>query len=153
VIVGDRSEEQLLDLAAAMFDPWRAAASTMTIDRSAGLTPPPSTPLATLAVIHRPGAAQSELRIGHVCAARSTPDYSRLLVLNAILGGEFVSRLNLNLRESKGYTYGVRTGFNLRRGMGPSDADERRHGRDGPAILEALAGSAIAGDAQRPLTR
>jgi predicted Zn-dependent peptidase len=119
VIVGDRSEEQLLDLAAAMFDPCSAAASTITIDRAAGLATPPSTPLARLAVIHRPGAAQSELRIGHVCAARSTPDYPQLLVLNAILGGEFVSRLNLNLRESKGYTYGVRTGFNLRRGIGP----------------------------------
>lgn len=140
VVVGDRSEDQLLDLAAAMFDPWRAAASTMTIDRAAGLTPPPSTPLATLAVIHRPGAAQSELRIGHVCAARSTPDYPRLLVLNAILGGEFVSRLNLNLRESKGYTYGVRTGFNLRRGIGPF-VTQTSVGTDvtGPAIHEALA--------------
>ena len=44
---------------------------------------------------------------------------SALLILNTILGGEFVSRLNLNLREAKGYTYGVRTGFNLRRGIGP----------------------------------
>ena len=140
VIVGDRSENQLLDRASAMFDPWRAAASTMTIDRAAGLTPPPATPLAALAVIHRPGAAQSELRIGHVCAARSTPDYSRLLVLNAILGGEFVSRLNLNLRESKGYTYGVRTGFNLRRGIGPF-VMQTSVGTDvtGPAIHEALA--------------
>ena len=152
VIVGDRSEEQLLDLAAAVFDPWRAAASTMTIDRAAGLAPPPSSPLAALAVIHRPGAAQSELRTGHVCAARSTPDYPKLLVLNAILGGEFVSRLNLNLRESKGYTYGVRTGFNLRRGIGPF-VMQTSVGTDvtGPAIHEALAEiHAIADD--RPAT-
>ena len=139
VIVGDRSEDQLLDIAAAKFDPWLAAASTMTIDRAAGLAPPPP-PREALVVIHRPGAAQSELRIGHVCAARSTPDYPKLLVLNTILGGEFVSRLNLNLRESKGYTYGVRTGFNLRRGIGPfvmqtSVATDVT----GPAIQEALA--------------
>ena len=119
VIVGDRAEEQLLDRGAAMFESWRAAASEMTIDREAAATPPPLQPQANLVVIARPGAAQSELRIGHVCAARSTPDYPQLLILNTILGGDFVSRLNLNLRETKGYTYGVRTGFNLRRGLGP----------------------------------
>jgi zinc protease len=90
-------------------------------------------------VIARPGAAQSELRIGHACASRSTPDYHAMLVLNTILGGEFVSRLNLNLRESKGYTYGVRTGFNLRRGIGPF-VMQTSVGTDvtGPAIQEAL---------------
>ena len=151
VIVGDRSEDQLLDAAAARFDSWRAAASTMTIDRAAGLAPPPPAGEA-LVVIHRPGAAQSELRIGHVCAPRSTPDYPKLLVLNTILGGEFVSRLNLNLRESKGYTYGVRTGFNLRRGVGPfvmqtSVATDVT----GPAIHEALGEIRAIAD-QRPAT-
>jgi len=119
VVAGDRPEAQLLDTAAAMFESWRASASTMVLDRAAAVAPPPSQPAARLAVIARPGAAQSELRIGHACAARSTPDYHSLLMLNTILGGEFVSRLNLNLREGKGYTYGVRTGFNLRRGIGP----------------------------------
>src|SRR6185436_14219814 len=89
VVVGDRAEAELLDLATALFEPWRAAASTT----------PPAMPQTPLAVIARPGAAQSELRIGHVCAPRSTPDYPKLLMLNTILGGEFVSRLNLNLRE------------------------------------------------------
>ncbi len=89
-------------------------------------------------MIARPGAAQSELRIGHACAARSTPDYHALLMLNAILGGEFVSRLNLNLREQKGFTYGVRTGFNLRRGIGPF-VMQTSVGTDvtAPAIVEA----------------
>jgi predicted Zn-dependent peptidase len=139
VIVGDRAEEELLDRGAAMFDSWRAAASTMTIDRNAGMVAPPVAPLVPLAVIARPAAAQSELRIGHVCAPRATPDYHRLLILNTILGGEFVSRLNLNLRESKGYTYGVRTGFNLRRGIGPF-VMQTSVGTDvtGPAIHEAL---------------
>jgi zinc protease len=139
VVVGDRPEEALLDAAAAMFEPWRAMASGMTINRDAALMLPPSEPQATLAVIHRPGAAQSELRIGHACAPRSTPDYHELLILNMILGGDFVSRLNLNLRESKGYTYGVRTGFNLRRGIGPF-VMQTSVGTDvtGPAVHEAL---------------
>jgi zinc protease len=139
VVVGDRAEDELLDIAATMFDSWRPTASPMTIDRAAALTPPPASPSAGLAVIARPGAAQSELRIGHACAPRSTPDYPTLLILNTILGGEFVSRLNLNLRESKGYTYGVRTGFNLRRGIGPF-VMQTSVGTDvtGPAIHEAL---------------
>jgi zinc protease len=140
VVVGDRPEDELLDVAAKMFEPWRPAASTMVIDRAAALQPPPASPQVTLGVVSRPGAAQSELRIGHLCAPRSTPDYHVLLILNTILGGDFVSRLNLNLREAKGYTYGVRTGFNLRRGIGPfvmqtSVATDVT----GPAIHEALA--------------
>lgn len=119
IIVGDRAEEELLDRAAAVFASWRAPASPMTIDRGAALAAPPAAPEVKLGVVSRPGAAQSELRIGHACAPRSTPDYHVLLLLNTILGGDFVSRLNLNLREQKGYTYGVRTGFNLRRGIGP----------------------------------
>jgi zinc protease len=118
VVVGDRAEEDLLDAAAAVFEPWRALSSPLTLDRAAALVPPPPI-TARLGVVGRPGSAQSELRIGYACAPRSTPDYHALLVLNAIIGGDFVSRLNLNLRESKGYTYGVRTGFNLRRGIGP----------------------------------
>jgi predicted Zn-dependent peptidase len=72
-----------------------------------------------LAVVDRPRAPQSELRIGHVAVPRSTPDYHPLLVANAILGGQFVSRINLNLREDKGYTYGARTAFEFRRMPGP----------------------------------
>jgi predicted Zn-dependent peptidase len=139
VIAGDRPEEELLDAGAAVFESWRAAASPMVIDRGAALAPPPREPQARLAVVPRPGAAQSELRIGHACAARSTPDYHALLILNTILGGEFVSRLNLNLREAKGYTYGVRTGFNLRRGIGPF-VMQTSVGTDvtAPAVQEAL---------------
>ncbi len=138
IVVGDRPEHELLDAAGAVFDGWRAATSTMAIDRQAAMAPPPATPDVRLAVVSRPGAAQSELRIGHACAARSTPDYHVLLVLNTILGGDFVSRLNLNLREQKGFTYGVRTGFNLRRGIGPF-VMQTSVGTDvtAPAITEA----------------
>jgi len=73
----------------------------------------------TIYVVDRPGAAQSVINIGHVGASRSTPDYFTRLVLNQILGGAFVSRVNLNLREDKGYSYGARTTFTYRRGPGP----------------------------------
>jgi predicted Zn-dependent peptidase len=119
VIVGARPEEELLDRAAAAFSTWKAASSSLRLDRTAPLELPPERPSASLGVVSRPGAAQSELRVGYACARRATPDYHALLLLNTILGGDFVSRLNLNLREDKGYTYGVRTGFNLRRGIGP----------------------------------
>ncbi len=65
------------------------------------------------------GAPQSELRIGHVAVARNTPDYHALVAANMVLGGQFVSRINLNLREEKGFTYGARTSFDFRRLPGP----------------------------------
>ena len=73
----------------------------------------------SLSLVHRAGAAQSELRVGRVAAARSTPDYAALAVMNTILGGTFVSRINTKLREQKGFTYGVRSSFDYRREPGP----------------------------------
>ena len=70
-------------------------------------------------VIHRPGAVQTEIRIGHPGLSRRTPDFHALSVMGAILGGLFNSRLNMKLREEKGYTYGAGAGFDLRRGAGP----------------------------------
>ena len=84
-----------------------------------GLGPRGSGPAARLLIVDRPGAAQTELRVGHLGAPRTTPDYHALVLLNAVLGGHFSSRLNLNLRERKGYTYGVRSAFEFRKLAGP----------------------------------
>jgi len=73
----------------------------------------------SLSLVQRANAAQSELRVGRVSAARSTPDYAALAVMNTVLGGTFVSRVNLKLREQKGFTYGVRSTFDYRREPGP----------------------------------
>jgi predicted Zn-dependent peptidase len=70
-------------------------------------------------VIHRPGAVQTEIRIGHVGLARRIPDFHAVSVMSAILGGLFNSRLNMKLREEKGYTYGASAGFDMRRNRGP----------------------------------
>jgi len=72
-----------------------------------------------LNVVARAGAPQSELRIGHVGVPRSTPDYHALVAANMVLGGQYVSRVNLNLRADKGITYGARTAFEFRRRPGP----------------------------------
>src|SRR6266436_9411230 len=72
-----------------------------------------------LNIVPRPGAPQSELRIGHVAVPRSTPHYHALVAANMVLGGQFVSRINLKLREEKGFTYGARTSFDFRRLPGP----------------------------------
>ncbi len=69
-------------------------------------------------IVDRPGSVQSEIRVGHVGIARSDPDHYALAVLNTLLGGAFTSRLNLNLREKHGFTYGVRSRFSLRRHPG-----------------------------------
>jgi predicted Zn-dependent peptidase len=119
IICGDAEAGTLLDGVAAAFERWGMPSNGAPINRHAGLAPPPLVPDHRLGVVPRSGAAQSELRIGHVCASRDTPDYHALVLLNMILGGQFVSRVNMNLRQDKGYTYGVRTGFDLRRGLGP----------------------------------
>ena len=73
----------------------------------------------TVYLVDKPGAAQSVIRIGHVGVARATPDYFALQVLNTILGGAFTSRLNQNLRETHGYTYGAFSQFSAGRLAGP----------------------------------
>ncbi len=82
----------------------------------------PSTKPVTVYLVDKPGAAQSILSVGQVGVARSTPDYFPLTIMNAILGGQFSSRINLNLREAKGYTYGARSSFAFQQGPGPFEA-------------------------------
>jgi zinc protease len=95
-------------------------------ERSGVQSAGPSAPRAESAVdrpivrfYHRPGSVQTELRIGHVGLARRVPDFHAVQVMGAILGGLFNSRLQRNLREDKGYTYGIGAGFDMRRGAGP----------------------------------
>ena len=76
----------------------------------------------TIYLVDKPGAAQSSFRIGAVGVARTTEDYFPLTVMNTVLGGSFTSRLNNNLRETKGYTYGANSGFAMRRAPGPFTA-------------------------------
>jgi zinc protease len=118
VVSGAGTHEELLR-AAAVFGQWQERGSVEVTGPVASAIDPSEVPPPPLAIVPREGAAQSELRIGRVAAARSTPDYAALAVLNTALGGAFVSRINLKLREQKGFTYGARSVFDYRRHPGP----------------------------------
>jgi predicted Zn-dependent peptidase len=119
IVAGALSHSELLRVADHAFGAWTGEERVRDLPSSAAnfVADIATSPL--LAVVPRESAAQSELRLGHLSARRDTPDYPALLVMNAILGGQFVSRLNMKLREQKAFTYGVRTGFDWRRGLGP----------------------------------
>jgi len=111
-LTGIDAERLVTDSLGAWTEPTVASPVRGVAD--AGLTGGPR-----VVVVDRPGSAQSELRIGHLGVPRSTPDFHAISVLNALLGGLFGSRLNALLREQKGYTYGVHSSFDMRRGSGP----------------------------------
>ena len=89
-------------------------------DEPAALEPAsPASPGRRVVIVDRPDARQTQLRLGHAGIARRHPDRVPIQVANSILGGKFISRLNLSLRERHGYTYGVSSSFSSRRGPGP----------------------------------
>ena len=114
IVVGDVKPETILPQLERAFAGWQKG-DVPTVEIPAAQ----NREQAGIYIVDRPGSAQSVINIGQVGVARSTPDYFPLLVLNTMLGGQFVSRVNLNLREDKGYTYGARTFFDYRRGAGP----------------------------------
>jgi len=73
----------------------------------------------TVYLVDKPGAQQSQIQIGWIGVPRSTADFHVLEVLNTVLGGSFAARLNQNLRERNGYTYGARSNFDMRTEAGP----------------------------------
>ncbi|GAB4327869.1 MAG: pitrilysin family protein [Candidatus Zixiibacteriota bacterium] len=72
-----------------------------------------------ICIVDKPGAAQSVIVAGHLGLKRNNPDWLAVEVMNNVFGGQFTSRLNMNLREDKGYTYGARAFFSARKGVGP----------------------------------
>lgn len=113
VAAGDVGVDEVVALAERFFGDWEGEGEVVPvhevrerIDRT------------TVVLVDRPGSVQSEIRIGHVGIERTAPDYPAVTVMNAILGGTFSSRLNLNLRERLGYTYGVSSSFASRREPG-----------------------------------
>lgn len=119
ILVGDVDPAQMQPLVAQAFGGWTAQGGSMTIGDAPRA---PSIGRTTVYLIDKPGAAQSEIRIGHPGVARSNPDYYALLVMNTMLGGTFTSRLNTNLRETHGWSYGARSSFQMLRGEGPFTA-------------------------------
>lgn len=119
VVGGDLGGLDVPALARERFGAWRADAAARP---PAAIDDTPAATSRRVRVVHRPGAVQTEIRIGHVGLARRTEDYHAVAVMSGILGGLFNSRLNRKLREEKGYTYGASAGFDFRRGRGPFGA-------------------------------
>lgn len=80
--------------------------------------PPPRPAVGEVFAVDVPGATQSQISLLHTGPPRRSPDFHATTLVGAILGGGFASRLNMNLREAKGYSYGVRGGFQYTRDTG-----------------------------------
>jgi zinc protease len=114
VVVGDVEVGEVTAMVEERLGEWAGGAA-----RVNGADISPRSGRSRVVVVDRPGAVQSEIRIGQVGVSRSTPYFFPLRIFNTVLGGAFTSRLMLNLREAKGFTYGVRSRFSYRRGPGP----------------------------------
>ncbi|HJU65934.1 MAG TPA: pitrilysin family protein [Gemmatimonadaceae bacterium] len=114
VVVGNVTTATARSLADRVLGDWRAAppAEAVVLDGAARAT-------RAIHIVRKEDAPQSELRVGHVGLPRHHPDYFSVLVMNSVLGGLFSSRINLNLRERHGYTYGAFSSYEWRRGAGP----------------------------------
>lgn len=114
VVVGDTTKDAALALLEPAFGRWP---DTGAVARARVPTAPQLTEREVY-LVDVPGAEQSQIRIGWVGVPRSTPDYFALEVLNTVLGGSFTSRLNQNLPEEHGYTYGAGSAFQMRQSAG-----------------------------------
>jgi zinc protease len=113
IAVGDVQPATILPLLEKAFGSWTAGGAT-----PPPLPVPPHVKGRTILLVDKPGAAQSVLRAGRVGPDRRTPDYADLEVMNTLLGASYTSRLNDNLREQHGYSYGASSRFDYRRSAG-----------------------------------
>jgi zinc protease len=114
ILVGDISVTDGVALAQRLFGGWSGAATP-----GAAVSDKPARTTRALHIVRKEDAPQSEIRVGHVGLPRSHPDYFPVLIVNALLGGLFSSRINLNLREVHAYTYGAHSSFDWRKAAGP----------------------------------
>jgi zinc protease len=114
IVAGDTTMGDILPLLERHLGHWKGAPR-----RAAVPIPPPQAAPRRVYLIDRPGSPQSEIRIGSPALARNSPDYFPATVMNRVLGGQFSSRINMNLREKRGLTYGARSAFIFLKQPGP----------------------------------
>jgi len=134
IVAGDITSDEAERLALETFGDWTGAVAEQcrTSDKPARQT-------RALHLVSKPYAKQSELRIGNVGIPRNHPDYYAVVIMNAVLGGLFSSRINLNLREKHGYTYGAFSHMDWRRQAGPFVVSTAVQSEiTGPAAREAI---------------
>ena len=133
VVAGDITMAELRPLAEKVFGAWQRGMPAMPSLAAAATTQ------ARIIIVDRPGAPQTQLRFGAIGAPRSVPEFQAIQIMNTELGGLFSSRINMNLREEHGYTYGAGSGFDFRRGAGPFQiATGVRTDVTAPAVTEIL---------------
>jgi zinc protease len=133
VVAGNISLEELKALAGGKFGAWKTG------DAARPQIGSPETTKARIVIVDRPGAQQTMVRLLQLGVGRATPDYAALEVMNSELGGLFSSRINLNLREEHGYTYGASSSFVYRRSQGYFTAGGGiRTDATAPAVSEML---------------
>ncbi len=145
VLVGDVTESDARRLATDAFGAWAGSATEVP-------RPPAGTQVASrVIIVDKPGAPQTQLIVAQLAVPRSDPDYDRLSLMNTVLGGSFASRINMNLREQHGYTYGAYCVLTESRGVGRLSAGGGiRTDVTGAAVGEIL--KEVQGMKDRPVT-
>jgi zinc protease len=145
VLVGDLDEAGARKLAEELFGGWSG-------DAPASAAPPAGTQTGPrIVIVDKPGTPQTRLQVGQLTVRRNDPDYDRLTLLNTVMGGGFTSRINQNLREQHGYTYGTYSFLSENRGPGRiTAAGGIRTDVTGAAISEIL--KEVQGMKDRPVT-
>lgn len=117
IVVGDVNKKTLIPKLETAFAGWKPGEVLTSTVPAAGKLDKTG-----IYLVDRPGSAQSVVTIGQVGIDRSNPDYFPVVVMNTVLGGGITSRISMNLREDKGYTYGANSGWSYRKGAGPFSA-------------------------------
>lgn len=145
VVTGDITRAELEALAKSQFGAWPAADAP-----AMGVTETQPTQ-ARLVIVDQPDAGQTALQVACMGPARDTPDFPALQVMNGALGGMFSSRLNNNLRETKGYTYGIYSHFDYDRAPAPFSVEASvQQDATGESVREIL--REIAAMREQPLS-
>jgi zinc protease len=133
VVAGDISMAELRPLADKAFGAWQRGTPAAPV-----LTVPANT-TSRIVIVDRPGAPQTQLRVAMIGAERAAADFRPAQVMNTALGGLFSSRINMNLREKNGYTYGASSQFAFRKAPGPFQVGSGvRTDVTGPAAAEII---------------
>jgi zinc protease len=139
IVVGAIDAASLKALVEDQWGDWRPANAAIAPVTNAPL-PSPVTSIARVIIVDQADSPQTALRIGRIGAARTTPDFAAMQVLNEAFGGAYTSRLNLDLREDKGYTYGIGSRFTYGRAPAPFMIRTAvRSDVSGPAVKEVFA--------------
>ena len=112
VFVGDLTQAEAQTMATEAFGGWSGSAPDAP-------RPAAGTQVASrVVIVDKPGAPQTQLVVTQLAVPRSDPDYDKLSLMNTVLGGAYGSRINMNLREQHGYTYGAYSMLTENRGVG-----------------------------------